>query len=171
VERLISEMHSQVSMIFPKKPPARTVFLCPAESIGDLPEKIKASSAYFGLLIAMDASGIKKQEILEAGAILAEKGLAYLCAWGPDCERVHDLFDAAVEKKNGELTGDDVVMTTWHVNETLIEAMWFFLHGAFPTQFFQANCLCWIIAPIRNSRWEQEVRSKIREVAFVPPSE
>jgi hypothetical protein len=171
MECLISDMDSQVSMIFPHKPPARAVFLCPAQSIGDLPERIKTSSPNFGLLLAIDAKGVKSQEILEAGTKLAEKGLAYLCAWGPDCERVHDLFDEAAQKKNDELTGDDVIMTTWHSGDTLIEALWFFLHGAFPTQSFQASCLDWIIAPIRNRGWEQEVRNKIQEVAFSPPSE
>jgi hypothetical protein len=164
-------MHSQVSQIFPNKPPAKALFLCPVESIGDLPEKIKASSPNFGLLLAFNAEAVKSEEISEAAAKLVEKGLAYLCAWGPDCERVHDLFDEAAQKKNGELTGDDVIMTTWHENETLIEALWFFLHAAFPTQSFQANCLDWIIAPIRNRDWEQEVRGKIRELAFIPPSE
>jgi len=171
MECLISEMHSQVSMIFPKKPPARAVFLCPAESIGDLPEKIKASSPNFGLLLMMDAKNINSQEILDAGTTLTQKGMAYLCAWGPDCERVHDLIDEAAQEKHDELTGDDVIMTTWHSSDTLVEALWFFLHSAFPTQSFQAGCLDWVIAPIRNHDWEQEVRSKILETAFNPPAE
>ncbi len=171
MECLIREMQSQVSMIFPNEPPARAVFLCPAQSIEELPAKIKTNSSNFGLLLIMDAKDKGDKELLDAATKLADKGLAYLCAWGPDCERVHDVFDEGVQKKNDELTGDDVIMTTSHADEPLVEALWFFLHSAFPTQSFQASCLDWIIAPIRNRDWEQEVRSKIQEVAFNPPTE
>ena len=170
MELLISGLYSQEREIFPEAP-ARVLYLCPVESVGDLPNKIQPSSPNFGLLLAMDARGEANQEILEAGAKLVEKGLACFCAWGPDCERVHDLFDEAARKKNDELTGDDVIMTTWHSRDTLIEAMWFFIHAAFPTQSFEPSCVDWIIAPIRNRDWEQEVRTKIRDVAFIPPSE
>jgi hypothetical protein len=170
MELLISGLHSQEKDIFPKAP-ARELYLCPADSVGELPEKIRANSTSFALLFAVDAKALNDQEILDAAAKLVEKGLVVLCAWGPDCERVHDLFDKAAREKNDALTGDDVVMTFWHAKETLIEALWFFVHAAFPTHSFEANCLDWIIAPIRDRDWEQEVRDKIREVALIPLSE
>jgi len=171
VERLISEMHSQFSHIFPRKPPAKAVFLCPAESIEELPGEMRTTSPNFGLLLLMDATGVKNQEILQSGARLVERGLAYLCTWGPECERVHDLFDEAAAVRNEKLSSDDVIMTTWHSGETLTEALWFFFHAAFPTQFFEANCLDWIIAPIHNRSWEQEVRTKAGELALIHPAE
>lgn len=170
MELLISGLHSQEKEIFPEAP-AREIYVCLAESIGDLPGEIRASSPSFGLLLALDAKALNDQEILGAAAKLVEKSLVVLCAWGPDCERVHDLFDRAAKNKNDELADDDVIMTTWHSRETLTEAMWFFIHAAFPTQSFEPNCADWIIAPIRNRDWEEEVRTKIREVAFIPPSE
>jgi hypothetical protein len=170
MEILISGLQSQEAEIFPEAP-ARELYLCHAESVGDLPEEIQASSSNFGLLLALDAKALNDQEILGAAEKLVEKGLVVLCAWGPDCERVHDLFDKAARKKNDALSGGDVIMTTWHSRETLTEVMWFFIHAAFPTQSFEPNCADWIIAPIGNRDWEEEVRTKIREVAFIPHSE
>jgi hypothetical protein len=108
---------------------------------------------------------------LQAAGDLAEMGLACLCAWGPDCERVHDLFDVAAGPKNDELTGDDVIMTSWHSGDTLLEALWYFVHTAFATRCFEMTCTDWIIAPIGNPEWEKEIRGKVSEIAFEPPAE
>jgi len=168
MERLISGVQSQVSQIFPEKPPAKELYLCPADTITELPGKIKTASQNFGLFLALNAKNLRSEEIGQAAKKLVEGGLAYFCAWGPDCERVHDIFDQSSEKRNSELTGDDVIMTTWHSDETLIEALWFFIHSAFPTQCFVTSCTDWVIAPIGNHDWELEIRSKIREAAFLP---
>jgi hypothetical protein len=171
MELLLSEFHSQIEHIVPRRLPGRAVYLCRAATIEELPRKIKATSQHFVLLLAFDAELLQGEEIERVGERLVEQGLAYFCAWGPDCERVHDLFDAAAESKNEKLAGDDVVMTTWHSDEPLVEALWFFLHSAFPTKYFEPNCTDWIIAPIGNPEWEEEIRKKIREVACAPPSE
>jgi hypothetical protein len=169
VERLIGGMDSQVSFIFPKEPPVRDIYLCLADSISDLPQRIKPASQNFGLLLLIDAHPLKSEEIRLAGAKLVDQGLAYLCAWGPDCERVHDIFDEASQIRNSQLSCDDVVMTTSHSDEPLIEALWFFLHGAFPTKCFETSCTDWVIATVGNPDWEQEIRNRIEEVAFLPP--
>jgi hypothetical protein len=156
--------------IFPERA-AKELYLCAANTIGELSEKIKTTSRSFGLFLAFNAETLKDDEILQSAGNLVEMGLAYLCAWGPDCERVHDLFDIAAGPKNDKLSGDDVIMTSWHARDTLVEALWFFVHAAFPTQCFEMSCTDWIIAPIGNPEWEKEIRDKIGEVAFEPPSE
>src|SRR5262249_45819582 len=50
--------------------------------------------------------------------------------WGPDCERLHDLIDA--ERPRNEPGEDDVVMTTWHSDVDLDEAIWQSLYVAMP---------------------------------------
>ena len=60
---------------------------------------------------------------------MLEQGIAYLCVWGTDCERVHDLFD--LERMPDEPKGR-VVMTTWHSKESLSEALWFFANCVEP---------------------------------------
>ncbi|MGB7845965.1 MAG: hypothetical protein WBL63_10145 [Candidatus Acidiferrum sp.] len=113
MEKLFSGVHSQISQIFPETPPARELYLCACDFIDELASRIKTRSTYFGLLVAMDARGIDPKRIGEAAAKLLEKGLVYLCAWGADCERVHDIFDdedLAKELGHGAATqgADDV---------------------------------------------------------------
>ncbi len=55
-----------------------------------------------------------------------------MCAWGLDCT----LWDDSVDYANleqfsyGEIPEDRFVMTTWHDNEPLEEAIWFAKHSA-----------------------------------------
>jgi hypothetical protein len=147
--------------------PDKVFYLCPADSIESLGEKTTNGSANFGLFVAIDASGIADANILQGAKKLLSKGLACLCTWGPGCERVHDLFDVAARSINSELSGDDVVMTTWEADVPIEEALWFFVHAAFVTKKFDKTCKNWIIAPISSPEWEQLIRSKIAEISAI----
>ena len=76
----------------------------------------------------------------------------YLSAWGPECERVHDCFDIPYLKGNWtgnpEDTCDTTIMTTWHSDEPLSEALWFFANSAFPAQAFEKTCRQWVIGGV-----------------------
>jgi hypothetical protein len=140
--------------------PEKVVYLCPSDTIENVADKTTPSSANFGLFVAMNAQHVTDESILKGAKKLLSKGLACLCAWGPDCKRVHDLFDIAALEINATLAGDDVIMTTWHSDESIEEALWFFIHCEFVTEQFAKTCKDWIIAPISNSEWEQLIRSK-----------
>ncbi len=142
----------------------KIIYLCPASTLEDLAEKISPNTANFALFIAMDATAIDDAEILRGAKTLLAKGQCLLSAWGPDCERVHDLFDVAARKINDELTGDDVIMTSWHENESLGEALFFFAQAVCVTKKFEETCKDWIVGPISNSEWEQLIRSSITQM-------
>jgi hypothetical protein len=144
--------------------PEKVFYLCPADSIENLADKTTHSAANFGLFVALNANCVADDSILQGAKKLLSKGLACLCTWGPDCERVHDLFDVAARGINSELSGDDVIMTTWQSSESLEEALWFFVHAAFVTEKFEQTCEDWIIAPISNPEWEQLIRNKIAQI-------
>ena len=63
---------------------------------------------------------------------LVSSGCLYTMAWGRDCS----LWDDSVDHANlaafdyGDVPDDRFVMTTWHENEPLSEALWFAAHGA-----------------------------------------
>jgi hypothetical protein len=156
-----------VSVLADEDFPEKVFYLCPNDSIDNLGDRTSHSSANFGLFIAIDANGVTDDSILQGAKKLLSQGLACLCAWGPDCERVHDLFDVAAREINSELSDDDVIMTSWHSGESLEEALWFFVHAAFVTGKFEKTCKDWIIAPISNPEWEQLVRSKIAQINTV----
>jgi hypothetical protein len=148
--------------------PEKVVYLCPSDTIENVADKTTPSSANFGLLVAMNAQNVTDESILTGAKKLLSKGLACLCAWGPDCKRVHDLFDVAAREINDNLSGDDVIMTTWHSDESIEEVLWFFVHAEFVTENFAKSCKDWIIAPISNSEWEQLIRSKTSQTNSVP---
>lgn len=58
---------------------------------------------------------------------LVDGGCLYAVAWGTECEEWHNAVDWAVLETfdYGDIPDDKFVMTTWHVNEPLTEALWF----------------------------------------------
>lgn len=58
---------------------------------------------------------------------LVQSGCLYAVTWGRDCEKWHDSVDGANlrEFDYGDIPDDRFVMTTWHENEPLEEALWF----------------------------------------------
>lgn len=64
---------------------------------------------------------------------LVEGGCLYAIAWGLECEKWHDAVDWAVlETFNyGHIPDEKFVMTTWHSDEPMSEALWFAGNCAF----------------------------------------
>src|ERR1700683_4550325 len=145
--------------------PEKVVYLCTSDKIENMADKITPRSPNFGLFVALNAQHVTDDSILKAAKRLLSKGLACLCAWGPDCKRVHDLFDVAAREINDELSGNNVIMTTWHSDESIVEALGFFIHCEFVTEKFEKTCKDWIIASICNSEWEQLIRSRTASIS------
>ena len=62
-------------------------------------------------------------EISDIANWALDQGAVYVCVWGPDCERVHDIIDEVIVNRNPGETDEDVIMTTWHDDEALNEAL------------------------------------------------
>jgi hypothetical protein len=135
-------------------------FLCPAESLQSLTRKIAPISKHFALFLAIDGCSLHSESVGEAARELIEKGLASLCVWGADCERIHDIFD----ETGVELDLDQnraVIMTTWHDAEPLEEAIWYFMNCAIPDEAYRRTCKDWIFAPIGNLDWASTIRAQV----------
>ncbi len=126
--------------------------------------QVRPNSPHFGLFIAADASKISNERIRAVAKLLIGRGLAYLCTWGPDCERVHDSFDFADLEFDPQGTRA-VIMTTWHDDESLSEAIWFFVSAAFPDESYEKTCLEWIVAGVGTDKWNESVRTETTKVA------
>lgn len=83
--------------------------------------------APFALLVAARAADdeVTRIQIRRFAADAIQSGCGYVCAWGHGCELVHDLFDQAA------LQVERFVMSTWHTNEPLHDALYECLN-AFP---------------------------------------
>ena len=91
---------------------------------------------HFVCLCVMDARNTSADELGSFCSNLLRTGCAYFCAWGPDCERVHDAMDAEIVGDDPPTTYIGCVMTTWHANEALRDAFGFFLDCTAPDEDF-----------------------------------
>ena len=127
-------------------------------TLDDLPPALESVSTHFCLFLAIDARLTDNEAIRRAAKSLLERGIAYLSAWGPDCERVHDQFD--IERIPDE-PKDKTVMTTWHSKESMPEALWFFANCVEPAGGYTASCKDWVAISVGNVAWAQQIRSNL----------
>ena len=115
----------------------------------------------FILLLALDGRGLSDRELRDGAVGLLRAGARCICAWGPDCERVHDAFDgAALELGFNNESG--VIMTTWHDEESLKEATWFAANSAFPDAKYAAADDALLALSIGSREWEAEIRGYLQ---------
>ena len=125
------------------------------------PTSTPLPSGRFRLFVAADVSNVSVDAISEFASAALSKGMVYFSAWGRDCERFHDIVDEViVEDDVGERrfvgpTADDSVMTTWHKDNTLEEALDFFTTFAVPTDGFAANSSFRLVICVGNPDWAE----------------
>jgi hypothetical protein len=113
----------------------RPVFLAHLESIADWPtllddqdwrETADDPSRSFGLFTASDDPA-GESAWHDFADYCVQRDLALVSAWGPNSTILDDAFDmaAVMREVNGLPTSDP--LTTWHDNETMSEALEFFL--------------------------------------------
>ena len=142
----------------------RELFLLELNDIDEVPDTLRFPSRYFACLLAWDASQASADEIRSVGQKLIEQGAAYFVLWGADCERVHDLVDE-VEALREEANSDDpsVIMTSWHHDEPLSEAIWFVLHCALPDDPYIDDCKAMLAISIGSSEWAAQIRAALSD--------
>ena len=122
-----------------------------------MPDSIYLPARQFVAFVAADATGMDVPKLADFCRKLVQAGCIYFCAWGPDCERVHDIFDELI------LDTEPVIMTTCHDKESLDSALWFFLFSAFPDDGYGAvqNGLA---ISIGNPAWDKQIRGNLADV-------
>lgn len=112
-------------------------------------------SPHFGSLIAWDASGISVEDVSALVDPLIKAGCVYFCCWGADCERVHDIIDES------DPHSESVIMTTWHSDESLEEAIWYFLNVTWPDKKFEETFRASLGITVGSVEWASELRSAL----------
>lgn len=113
--------------------PKREVRILSVKDILQVPAAIGQEHDVFVLFLALNASEVSNEDLRRVAQELIAQGLAYVCVWGDDCSRVHDQFD--LERDENEQNGL-VIMTTWHADETLHEAVELFRDWTWPDDGF-----------------------------------
>ena len=84
----------------------------------------------FALFLACDATELSAELIEEFASYCIDRGLFWVSTWGADSERVHDIFDRVDVVQDPQ---PGIVMSTWHDDEPLEEALLLFW-DAFPAE-------------------------------------
>lgn len=93
---------------------------------------------------------------------LIEEGAVYLAFWGLRCEEAHDIADHEREPFT-PAEGEDVVMTTWHESELLVDFLWYLAFLACPTPGFYTDARRYLILDIVREA-EPDLVGAIREI-------
>jgi hypothetical protein len=114
----------------------RDVFLLRLDSLEAPYARPATGGHHFACFCVIDASKVSAPQLGGFCSNLLRLGCAYLCAWGPDCKRLHDIMDSEAVGSDPPRTDLGCVMTTWHANESLPDALDFFLSSAYPDESF-----------------------------------
>jgi hypothetical protein len=139
----------------------RTIFLLELDSIALPFPRPALPSRYFSCFSAMAATPLSADEIGGFSEHLLRAGCAYFCAWGPDCGRVHDIMDQVIVGGNPPESSFDDIMTTWHPEDLLPEALDFFFTWTEPYEAFKDECRTALIISVGSSEWSRDIVSYV----------
>jgi hypothetical protein len=141
--------------------PDRDLYMARLDDVEHWPDEIDEPKPHFVVFLAMDASAVEANRIATFANNLLAQGMVYLCAWGPDCERVHDVVDA--ERPEDE-TDDAFLMTTWHAREKLDDALWFALFSTVPAEDYIDTCRAAVAIVVDHPEWADRIEPLLAEV-------
>jgi hypothetical protein len=141
----------------------REIYLLSLPTLQDYPPNLELPTQYFGAFLICNADLIPDTVIIEMAHSLLRQGMVYLCVWGKDCERVHDLFDGVIIELDPCETDKTVRMTFWSDKESLDEALWHFLYVAFPADNYWENCNAELIVVAGDERLAPQIRARLTD--------
>ena len=102
----------------------------------ETPEEVAAGVAKsphgYPALVVWNARHVEPAMIGAVVESLLKSGCTFLGAWGDDCGRVHDIADEVLVEREVYRGIPSDVMTTFHPNESLNDALWFVLNLSAP---------------------------------------
>ncbi len=143
----------------------RRLFTLALSSPSEMPERIEVPSKHFVCLVAWDSRNASVHEIVRLITPLLESGASYFVCWGPDCERVHDVIDETLTGPDSPIVepDDSCIMTTWHAQEPLEEALFFLLTSASPDAHYEKLTQAVIGVSIGSDVWATEIASALSD--------
>jgi hypothetical protein len=130
----------------------RALYVTELPSLDEWPERIEEPVPHFVAFVAADAASVDDEALHAFARKLAAQGAVYVCAWGPGCERLHDAIDAVAPAG---------VVTTWHADDTLDEALWFALFASSPHASWVETTDSVLAIVVGDPRWAAQVRGRL----------
>jgi hypothetical protein len=135
----------------------REFYFLSLPDFSSLPDSISLPGSHLVVFVAANASDIDVSALSYFSRKLLQAGCVYFCAWGPDCGRVHDVFDENCFQI------EPVIMTTWHAEDSLDEVLWFFVTNAHP-DFEYGGVKSGLAISIGNSEWDEQIRRRLADI-------
>lgn len=137
-----------------------------AAHVAELAEvfRLDFPSKYFTLLLCADFQNSPVKEIAELAARLMNSGNVYFCAWGPACEKAHDIYDEEIVHRDLEGRLAYHVDTTWHDDEPIEEALWFVLFTAMVADEHWEKCST-VVVSVGNEGWRDRLEEDLHDIA------
>ena len=135
----------------------RDLFLAIADTPAAI-EDLTVPARRFACLLVWDSAEADDSEIETVVGSILRAGLAYVCVWGNDCERLHDFFDATIADPHASGAEALAVVTTWHDGELLEEALWFATSCTRPADMFVKQCTACVLIVIGSRENESALR-------------
>ena len=118
----------------------------------------------FSCLCVIKVAAASTDEVSGFCRRLIELGCGYFCAWGQDCERVHDIMDELIVGDNPPDTYIGCLMTTWHAKESLSDAINYFLTCTVPDdEYAPDGCAHGLVVEVGSPEWATGVEKLLRE--------
>jgi len=118
----------------------REIFLLSVSTLADILPLPQIRDSHYSLFIVLDEIVNPAVSIGDLPDGLVRNGLAYVSVWGEDSERIHDIFDEAAVQWEIKSGSPCPLMSTWHVDESLDRALWFFINCTFPDERYAETC-------------------------------
>ncbi|MGH9477236.1 MAG: DUF7684 family protein [Terriglobales bacterium] len=141
----------------------RAIYLAEPAQLWQFAFGAEFPSGHFVSLLAANTCDLPAGHIADFCDKLLRHGCAYLCAWGPDCERVHDVMDQTVVGPNPPATDRGCVMTAWHSCESIEQTAEFFLCSTLPDEeFAPGGCALSLIIAVGNLEWSRTIETTVQ---------
>lgn len=104
-----------------------------------LPMEISLSTRHFACFVAWEADDVQVEDVMRIAEILLSAGGAVFGCWGSGCRRIQEIIDEIDSDpfREKDVPDDAVIMTSWHEDESLEDALWFFLNESTPDTHFE----------------------------------
>jgi len=141
----------------------RALFSMGLDSFDDPFPTMELPTKYFVCLLAADFSNVSVTRISDVALTLVSVGCCYFLCWGPGCERAHDIIDETLAAANLDVIDDSVIMTTWHDDETLDEALFFLLTCAMPDDKYFEMTGASVAVSVGNEKVLAQIRTALED--------
>lgn len=126
----------------------REIYLLPLSQLNAMPDTLHLPSPHFAALLVADTASLNVETLSNFCRKLIDSGCAYFSAWGPGCERIHDVFDELHVITTLDNPTASTLMTTWHSDQSLDETLDFFLSHTLPDPAYSTTCNTSLLLPV-----------------------